>query len=174
MSHGKVGLFSIGLAAYWPQFPGLRERLAHYGAFVGERLRGLGAEVVDVGMVDDAPSAQAAGDRFSREDVDLVVRLTQHPPEGLSARPLIRVAHILCATPGYLAQHSAITHPHDLAAHSCLSLGEQPHDDHWRFRFWGRRSRLNASNPTQSRHERDGGQSGPSAYDNRPRPKGQR
>lgn len=73
MSHGKVGLFSIGLAAYWPQFPGLRERLAHYGAFVGERLRGLGAEVVDVGMVDDAPSAQAAGDRFSREDVDLVV-----------------------------------------------------------------------------------------------------
>ncbi len=72
-----------------------------------------------------------------REDVDLVVRLTQHPPEGLSARPLIRVAHILCATPGYLAQHSAITHPHDLAAHSCLSLGEQPHDDHWRFRHNG-------------------------------------
>ena len=35
----KVGLFSIGLAAYWPQFPGLRERLAGYGAFVGGRLR---------------------------------------------------------------------------------------------------------------------------------------
>ncbi len=46
----RVGLFSIGLAAYWPQFPGLRERLAGYGAFVGERLRGLGAAVVDVGI----------------------------------------------------------------------------------------------------------------------------
>lgn len=73
MSHCKVGLFSIGLAAYWPQFEGLRERLASYGAFVGERLRGFGAEVVDVGMVDDQPSALAAGDQFIREDVDLVV-----------------------------------------------------------------------------------------------------
>src|SRR5439155_3929386 len=69
----RVGLFSIGLAAYWPQFPGLRERLTGYAAFVGERLRHLGAEVLDVGMVHDAPSALAAGDRFIREDVDLVI-----------------------------------------------------------------------------------------------------
>ena len=69
----KVGLFSIGLAAYWPQFPELRERLVGYGAFVGGRLRALGADVVDAGMVDDAPSALAAGDRFRREAVDLVV-----------------------------------------------------------------------------------------------------
>jgi L-arabinose isomerase len=69
----KVGLFSIGLAAYWPQFDGLRERLAGYGAFVGERMRGMGAEVVDAGMVDDQPSAVAAGDLFIREDVDLIV-----------------------------------------------------------------------------------------------------
>ena len=26
----KVGLFSVGLEAYWPQFPGLRERLLGY------------------------------------------------------------------------------------------------------------------------------------------------
>jgi len=69
----KVGLFSIGLAAYWPQFEGLRERLAGYGAFVGQRLGQLGAAVVDVGMVDDQPAAAAAADRFIREDVDLVV-----------------------------------------------------------------------------------------------------
>jgi L-arabinose isomerase len=68
----KVGLFSIGLAAYWPQFPGLRERLAGYGRLVGEQLRALGAEVIDAGMVDDQPSAAAAGHRFIREDVDLV------------------------------------------------------------------------------------------------------
>lgn len=68
-----------------------------------------------------------------REGVDLVVRLTQRPPEGLAARPLIRVAQMLCATPRYLAQHTAITHPQDLARHSCLSLGEQPHDNHWCF-----------------------------------------
>ena len=69
----KVGLFSIGLAAYWPQFAGLRERLAGYGKFVGQRMGAMGATVVDVGMVDDQPKAVAAGDRFIAEDVDLVV-----------------------------------------------------------------------------------------------------
>src|SRR5438067_126186 len=69
----RAGLFSIGLAAYWPQFTGLRERLAGYGRFVGEKLAAMGATVVDVGMVDDQPAAQAAADRFIREDVDLVV-----------------------------------------------------------------------------------------------------
>jgi L-arabinose isomerase len=69
----KVGLFSIGLAAYWPQFEGLRDRLAGYGQFVGEKMAGMGVEVVDVGMVDDQPKALAAGDRFVSEGVDLVV-----------------------------------------------------------------------------------------------------
>lgn len=69
----KIGLFSIGLAAYWPQFPGLRERLEGYGRFVAAQMRGLGAEVVDAGLVDDPPGAVAAGERFIREDVDLVV-----------------------------------------------------------------------------------------------------
>ncbi|MDQ2687089.1 MAG: L-fucose/L-arabinose isomerase family protein [Armatimonadota bacterium] len=73
MNQVKVGLFSIGLAAYWPQFPGLRERLAEYGAFVGRTMQAMGAEVVDVGMVDNPPSALAAGERFARENVDVVV-----------------------------------------------------------------------------------------------------
>ena len=69
----KVGLFSIGLAAYWPQFQGLEERLTGYGTFVGKRLQTMGAQVIDVGMVDDQPKAVAAGERFISEDVDLVI-----------------------------------------------------------------------------------------------------
>src|SRR5688572_7088449 len=69
----RVGLFSIGLAAYWPQFEGLKERLAGYGSFVAGRLRELGAEVVDAGMVDDQPKALAASDTFVANDVDLIV-----------------------------------------------------------------------------------------------------
>src|SRR5436305_12970871 len=68
----RVGLFSIGLAAYWPQFPGLRERLTGYGRFVAQRLEEFGAALVDAGLVDDQPSAATAADRFIREDVDLV------------------------------------------------------------------------------------------------------
>ena len=73
MGRIRVGLFCIGLAAYWPQFPRLRERLAEYGAFVGRKLAALGAEVVDVGMVDEPTAAMAAGERLAREDIDLAV-----------------------------------------------------------------------------------------------------
>ena len=69
----KIGLFGIGLAAYWPQFEGLEARLAWYEGFVAGRLAEMGAEVVDAGMVDDHASAVGAGERFRREDVDLAV-----------------------------------------------------------------------------------------------------
>jgi len=72
-----------------------------------------------------------------REGVDLVVRLTTEPPEGLVARRLMAVAHILVAAPSYLGEHAAIGHPRDLAEHSCLSLGEHERDNHWRFRKAG-------------------------------------
>ncbi len=71
-SRGKVGLFGIGLAAYWPQFPGLRERLEGYQRIVAQRL-GRYAEVIDAGLVDSAPLAAAAGESFARQAVDLVV-----------------------------------------------------------------------------------------------------
>jgi L-arabinose isomerase len=69
---GKVGLFGIGLAAYWPQFPGMKERLEGYQRVVHDRLA-LHAYVIDAGLVDSAPSAAAAGARFARESVDLLV-----------------------------------------------------------------------------------------------------
>lgn len=69
-----------------------------------------------------------------REGVDLVVRLTAQPPEGLVARQWMAVERILCATPAYLSRHGAIAHPQDLLKHSCLSLGEHERDNHWRLR----------------------------------------
>jgi L-arabinose isomerase len=69
----KIGVFGIGLAAYWPQFEGLKERLETYQRDVETRLSDMGAEVVSAGLVDTAPAAQAAGDRFARETVDLII-----------------------------------------------------------------------------------------------------
>jgi DNA-binding transcriptional LysR family regulator len=68
-----------------------------------------------------------------REGVDLVVRLTRDPPQGLVARPLMAVRQVLCAAPRYLQEKGAIGHPRDLLAHSCLYLGEQERDNRWRF-----------------------------------------
>lgn len=73
LTNAKVGLFGIGLAAYWPQFEGLKERLEGYQRYVEGRFSDLGAEVVSAGLVDSAPAAQAAGDLFARENVDLLV-----------------------------------------------------------------------------------------------------
>ncbi len=69
----RVGVFGIGLAAYWEQFPGLRERLVGYQARVEGRLAACGADVVSAGLVDTAPAAVAAGERFAAGDVDLIV-----------------------------------------------------------------------------------------------------
>ena len=69
----KVGVFGIGLAAYWPQFDGLKERLQGYQRDVEAQITAMGAEVVSAGLVDDAPGAQAAGDLFAAHNVDLIV-----------------------------------------------------------------------------------------------------
>lgn len=73
MAKARVGVFGIGLAAYWPQFEGLKARLEGYQRRVETRLAEMGAEVVSAGLVDDAPGAREAGDLFTRENVDLIV-----------------------------------------------------------------------------------------------------
>jgi len=69
----RVGVFGIGLDTYWPQFAGLRDRIAGYQRRVEERVAELGGEVVSAGLVDTAQGAREAGDRFAQAQVDLVL-----------------------------------------------------------------------------------------------------
>ena len=66
----RIGLYSMGLKAYWSQFPGLRERLAEYGEFIAKRLETCGAQVFNYGLVDCEQAGSTAGDYFSKADVD--------------------------------------------------------------------------------------------------------
>lgn len=68
-----------------------------------------------------------------REGFDLVIRLTDDPPQGMVARALMPVRQLVLASPAYLASHERIRAPEDLMAHSCLSIGEQEGDSRWRF-----------------------------------------
>jgi L-arabinose isomerase len=68
----RVGLFGIGLDAYWPQFKGLKHRLEGYLQVTARRLAKPGVKVVNLGLVDTPAKAQEAGHRFRREDVDLI------------------------------------------------------------------------------------------------------
>jgi L-arabinose isomerase len=72
-TEARVGVFGIGLAAYWPQFPGLRERLIGYQQGLEQRLMDAGVQVESGGLVDDAAGAREAGAWFARKDLDLLI-----------------------------------------------------------------------------------------------------
>lgn len=68
----KIGLFGIGLEAYWDQFPGLRERLEGYVKVVENKIATYGAQVVNLGLVDTPEKALNGGHQFRSEDVDVI------------------------------------------------------------------------------------------------------
>lgn len=72
------------------------------------------------------------------DGVDLALRITNTPSPGLYGKPLIPVTHVVCATPEYLRRSGTPQHPHDLRAHSCISLGETPADSRWKFALQGK------------------------------------
>ena len=68
-----IGLFGIGLEAYWEQFPGLKDRLEGYLSVVEDKLAALHPGVVNLGLVDNPEKAFAVGSAFRKADVDLIV-----------------------------------------------------------------------------------------------------
>ncbi|WP_028218304.1 LysR family transcriptional regulator [Paraburkholderia oxyphila] len=67
-----------------------------------------------------------------RDGLDLVIRPTRTPPQGLAARQLGAVRWLLCASPAYLAARGTPQTPRELAQHDCLWLGETADDHRWR------------------------------------------
>ncbi|HEX8985250.1 MAG TPA: L-fucose/L-arabinose isomerase family protein [Bryobacteraceae bacterium] len=93
LPQATVGVFGIGLAAYWPQFPGLKERLEGYQRQVESRVATFGVKVVSAGLVDTAEAAREAGDRFARERVDLVLCYIGTYATSSQVLPAVQRAH---------------------------------------------------------------------------------
>lgn len=89
-----VGLFGIGLDAYWPQFEGLRERLTGYVQSVAERLELPGVKVVNLGLVDSPEKAEATGHAFRQQDVDLIFLYATTYALSSTVLPVVRRAKI--------------------------------------------------------------------------------
>ena len=68
----KVGLFGIGLEAYWEQFEGLEKRLQNYISIVEGKLKIYKCEVVNLGLIDNPEQAIIAGHDFRIADVDII------------------------------------------------------------------------------------------------------
>src|SRR5581483_6358411 len=90
----RVGLFGIGLQAYWDQFPGLEDRLKGYVSAVAQRLAASGAEIVNLGLVDTPEKAVSAGHDFRRADVDLVFLQVTTYALSSTVLPVVRRAKV--------------------------------------------------------------------------------
>ena len=90
----KVGVFGIGLQAYWAQFDGLKERLEGYQAEVEARLRAFGVDLVSAGLVDTAPRAREAGARFARDQVDFIVCYVATYATSSQVLPVVQQARV--------------------------------------------------------------------------------
>ena len=68
----RIGLFGIGLEAYWDQFEGLQDRLVEYIDIIAGTIANQDAELINLGLVDSTDKAFKAGLDFKKEDVDLI------------------------------------------------------------------------------------------------------
>jgi len=71
-SNLKIGLFGIGLDAYWPQFDGLKEQLESYLQIVALKLASIHPQIINLGLVDNIDKAFEAGSKFRKEEVDII------------------------------------------------------------------------------------------------------
>src|SRR5215831_10916631 len=90
----KIGLFGIGLDAYWPQFPGLKERLIGFTEQVAKKIQSAQVEVVNLGLVDTPEKSLAAGHEFRRADVDLIFLYVTTYALSSTVLPAVRRARV--------------------------------------------------------------------------------
>jgi L-arabinose isomerase len=90
----RVGLFGIGLDAYWPQFKGLKQRLEGSVRVVQKKLERPGVEVVNLGLIDSPPKALEAGHRFREADVDLIFLHVTTYALSSTVLPVVQLAKV--------------------------------------------------------------------------------
>jgi L-arabinose isomerase len=90
----RVGLFGIGLDAYWPQFTGLKERLEGYLAQTAAALDRDGVEIINVGLVDNPERAVVAGHELRRGDVDIICLHVTTYALSSTVLPVVRRAKV--------------------------------------------------------------------------------
>jgi DNA-binding transcriptional LysR family regulator len=77
---------------------------------------------------------------------DITLRIADLPSSSLIARRIAPALLVVCASPGYLAEHGTPQHPDDLRKHRCLAYGHLaagnqwklsgPDGDHWIPLMW--------------------------------------
>lgn len=90
----KIGLFAIGLDAYWGQFSGLKDRLESYLQIVEDKLSGIHPDIVNAGLVDTIDKAFEAGKKFKKEDVDIIFLYVSTYALSATVLPVVQRAKV--------------------------------------------------------------------------------
>ncbi|WP_448633839.1 hypothetical protein [Pedobacter panaciterrae] len=91
----RIGLFGIGLQAYWDQFTGLKQRLTEYIEVVAKSMETFDAEIVNLGLIDTPEKAFDAGLKFKQVDVDLIFLYATTYALSSTVLPVVRKAGVL-------------------------------------------------------------------------------
>jgi len=121
-----IGLYSIGLEAYWSQFPSLRERLIGYGKFIADRM-GQWADVRNFSLVESETDARNAGKWLNAQNPDLIFchcatyatsacvlpvhQICKAPAVVLNLQPAARINYEKTSTGEWLAHCAACVAP---------------------------------------------------------------
>ena len=87
----RIGLYGVGLKAYWPQFDGLERRLIGYTNFVENKLSEYG-DVYNFGLVDDEMRGRTAGEFFNSKMLILFLCIPQPIVQARAFYQFIRYA----------------------------------------------------------------------------------
>lgn len=90
----SVGLFGIGLEAYWSQFEGLKQRLEGYVERVAAKLGRPGVRIINLGLIDTPQKALEAGHVFRCKDVDLIFLYVTTYALSSTVLPVVRRAKV--------------------------------------------------------------------------------
>lgn len=90
----RVGLLGIGLDAYWPQFPGLREKLIGFTDKIARKIESSRVHVANLGLIDTPEKSFAAGHEFRKADVDLIFLYVTTYALSSTVLPAVRRAKV--------------------------------------------------------------------------------
>ncbi len=92
----RIGIYTMGLAAYWNQFPGLHDRMIEYGEFIAKHVERLGGEVYFYGLVDSETAGTSAGEYFNSKNVDLIFAHAGTYVTSASVLPVHQICTVPC------------------------------------------------------------------------------
>ncbi|ADB42517.1 arabinose isomerase [Spirosoma linguale] len=90
----KVGLFGIGLDAYWQQFDGLEARLQGYLSQLATAMQRPDVDIVNLGLIDTPEKAMLAGHQFRQADVDIIFLYVTTYALSSTVLPVVRRAKV--------------------------------------------------------------------------------